>query len=92
MVLLHDAIESKKLDIRIIERNIAKGVVTSAEVDKHLQQLPDDSENADWVSIESLSQEEIDDRPNGSQSLTESGNEPIGQAGTQSGTQFFQHH
>lgn len=57
MTLLHDAVEQKKLDIRMIERNIARGVMGADEVDKNLKKLPDDAENADWVSIDSLVKE-----------------------------------
>jgi hypothetical protein len=55
MALLHDAVGFKKLDVRMIERNIARGVITQAELDAAASQLPDDSENAEWVSLESLS-------------------------------------
>lgn len=55
MALLHDAVGSKKLDIRMIERNLARGVISQAELDAATSQLPDDGENAEWVSIESLS-------------------------------------
>jgi hypothetical protein len=55
MALLHDAVGSKKMDVRMVERNLARGVLTQAEVDSATSQLPDDSENAEWISIESLS-------------------------------------
>lgn len=55
MTLLHEAVENKKFDIRIIEKNLSKGLITTTDFQKSVDQLPDDSENAAWVTIESLS-------------------------------------
>lgn len=57
MTLLHEAVEAKKLDIRLIERNVARGVITADEVEKNLKKLPDDGDNAETISIESLMDE-----------------------------------
>lgn len=57
MTLLHDAVESKKLDVRVVERNLDRGVIQHKEVEKATSELPDDSANADYVSIESLAAE-----------------------------------
>ncbi|MCM2277847.1 MAG: hypothetical protein NDJ89_07195 [Oligoflexia bacterium] len=54
MTLLHEAVETKKFDVRLIERNISRGVVTSDEAAKLAAKLPDDAENADWIAIDSL--------------------------------------
>ena len=54
MALLHEAVEKKKLDVRMVERNVARGVITQADVDQSVKALPDDSENALYVSVESL--------------------------------------
>ncbi len=54
MTLLHEAFDEKKFDVRMIERNVARGVVTSDDVEKTTKKLPDDGENADWVSLETL--------------------------------------
>ena len=54
MTLLHDAVDAKKLDVRLIEKGIARGNLNAAEIEKSLKLLPDDSENADYVSIEDL--------------------------------------
>ena len=54
MALLHDSVDFKKLDVRLVERNIARGVVTPEELSKAVAKLPDDSENAEWVSVEAL--------------------------------------
>lgn len=57
MTLLHDAVEAKKLDTRVVERNLTRGVITPDEIEKALKKLPDDGEGADWVSIDSLMKE-----------------------------------
>jgi hypothetical protein len=54
MALLHEAVEEKKFDVRVVERNITKGVISSDEAKKALNQLPDDGENATFVSIDQL--------------------------------------
>lgn len=61
MVLLSNGVESKKLDVRMVERNVARGVVSAKDVEEAMKRLPDDSANADYVSIQSLIEE-----PNGS--------------------------
>jgi len=54
MALLHESVEFKKLDVRLVERNVARGVLTQEQVAQALKVLPDDGENAEWVSIDSL--------------------------------------
>ena len=54
MTLLNDAVENKKFDTRMVERNVARQVISQDEVEKTLKKLPDDSENAEYISIESL--------------------------------------
>lgn len=54
MTLLHEAVEAKKIDVRMIERNLIRGVITSTEADAHTKGLPDDAANAEYVSIQSL--------------------------------------
>jgi hypothetical protein len=54
MALLHEAVEKKKMDVRMVERNVNRGAVTQAEVDQAVKALPDDSENAIYISLESL--------------------------------------
>jgi hypothetical protein len=53
-LLLNEAVDSKKMDTRLVERNVAKGLLSSTEVQSYVSQLPDDSESADWVSIDEL--------------------------------------
>ena len=54
MALLHEAVDLKKLDVRLVERNVARGVISAADVDKATAALPDDADNAEYVSIESI--------------------------------------
>lgn len=54
MSLLHEAIEQKKLDIRMLDKNLARTVVSDKEVKTTISQLPDDSENADYISLDHL--------------------------------------
>jgi hypothetical protein len=58
MTLLHEAVDFKKLDVRLIERNLQRGVLTQQEVNKSVQDLPDDAESAVWTNIEDLVEQE----------------------------------
>ncbi len=57
MTLLKDAVEEKKLDVRLLERNIERGVIAQKVALAAIANLPDDAANADWVSLESFSQD-----------------------------------
>jgi len=61
MALLHEAVDFKKLDVRLVERNIARGAVSAEDHHKSVSELPDDSENAEWINIESLDVPEVID-------------------------------
>ncbi len=63
MVLLQDAVHAKKMDVRLIERNIARGVFAQADFDQMTHHLSDDSENAAWINVESLCQDLIPEAP-----------------------------
>jgi hypothetical protein len=54
MTLLHEAVETKKLDTRMVERNIARGLLSTDELEKSLKTLPDDGDNATYTSIDDL--------------------------------------
>ncbi|MGZ3689740.1 MAG: hypothetical protein ACXVBW_15655 [Bdellovibrionota bacterium] len=58
MTLLHEAVESKKYDVRLIERHIARAVVSAEDAEKASKKLSDDAENADYIAIESLMNDE----------------------------------
>lgn len=57
MTLLHEAVEAKKFDTRMVERNVARNVLKSEELQTAMRTLPDDGENAEWMSIEVLANE-----------------------------------
>ncbi|MEK6578360.1 MAG: hypothetical protein AABZ55_03965 [Bdellovibrionota bacterium] len=61
MTLLHDSVDSKKFDVRMVERNLTRGVVTADDFEKSLKKLPDDEDNADWTSLDELTDEDEDD-------------------------------
>jgi len=54
VTLLHEAVEAKKMDVRMVERNINRGSLSADEVEKNLKKLPDDSDNATIISTEAL--------------------------------------
>ena len=54
MSLLHDSIQEKKFDVRMLDKNLVRNVVSDKDVKSHLEQLPDDSENASYTNIEEL--------------------------------------
>jgi hypothetical protein len=54
MVLLHESVDSKKMDVRTVERNVSRGVIKAEDLAEAVKNLPDDSENAEWVSVDSL--------------------------------------
>lgn len=58
MVLLDEAVEAKKFDVRVSERNIERGFIKMDDYSKSLKSLPDDAENAEWISIESIRESE----------------------------------
>jgi hypothetical protein len=57
MSLLHEAIHEKKFDVRMLERNLVRNVVTDKEAKTFLDSLPDDSENAAYTSLDELSEQ-----------------------------------
>jgi hypothetical protein len=54
MTLLLDATEAKKFDSRVVERNIQRGFTKVDDYEKFVKDLPDESENAETISIEAL--------------------------------------
>ena len=38
----------------MLDKNLVRNVVADKDVKAHLEQLPDDSENAEYISIEDL--------------------------------------
>lgn len=64
MTLLHEAVDFKKMDTRMVERNIARGIIAAEDVEKAAKKLPDDAENAEYVSVESFLTEDDDSEDN----------------------------
>lgn len=62
MTLLKEALKQKALDVRVLEKNLRRGVVDQATHDQAVNKLPDDSENADWSNIEVL-EREVENNP-----------------------------
>ena len=56
MSLLHDSIISKKFDVRMLDKNLVRGVITDKEAKTQVEQLPDDSENASFVSLDEIAE------------------------------------
>lgn len=54
MTLLKDAMDAKKYDSRIQERSLQKGILKAEELKKQTDNLVDDAENAEYVSIETI--------------------------------------
>jgi len=54
MELLHQAIKSKKWDIRLIEKNLSQGIISQNELENQLQSLPDASAYAEQLNIDEL--------------------------------------
>jgi hypothetical protein len=57
MSLLHEAIDQKKFDVRMLEKNLVRNVVTDKEVKSFIDQLPDDAENAAIISLDEIAEQ-----------------------------------
>jgi hypothetical protein len=58
MTLLHEAVDSKKFDVRVVERQIQRGQLKAEDHQKAVSQLPDDGGNAEWINVEQLAAED----------------------------------
>lgn len=45
-------IDPKLFDRRVIERNVAKGLIKEADYKDYLKKLPDESANGQWVQMD----------------------------------------
>jgi hypothetical protein len=57
MSLLHEAISEKKFDVRMLEKNLVRNVVSDKEVKSFIDQLPDDAENANFISLDEVAEQ-----------------------------------
>ncbi|MBN21980.1 MAG: hypothetical protein CL678_11935 [Bdellovibrionaceae bacterium] len=55
MALLKQANQEKLYDVRLLDKNKLRGFVSAQDSGKIESSLSDDSENAEWVSVEELS-------------------------------------
>ena len=46
---LAKALDDKKMDMRVIDRLLAEGKISKSEFDKHMNDLPDETGNFDFV-------------------------------------------
>ena len=58
MTLLNKASEFKKFDVRVIERHLNRGVLSTTDIEKSIKALEDDSDNAEYISIEEIAADE----------------------------------
>ncbi len=54
MPLLKDCVDQKKFDVRLVEKNVARGFIEIKDVDVIMNGLPDDLELAQWVNTDEL--------------------------------------
>lgn len=57
MSLLHESIQNKKFDVRMLEKNLVRGSVSNQEANSHLAELPDDAENATYISLDEVAEQ-----------------------------------
>lgn len=57
-MLLKDYIEEKKFDVRVVDRNMSKGVVTWDEYQAHLKGIADDSTQLQYLEADALEEED----------------------------------
>lgn len=57
MSLLHDSINSKKFDVRMLEKNLVRNVVTDKDARAFVEALPDDAENATYTSLDEIEEQ-----------------------------------
>jgi len=63
MKLLSDAIKDKEFDVRMVNTNINRGVISRGDHDKALKSLSDDSNLCDFVSVEEIERSADGDLP-----------------------------
>ena len=57
MSLLHDSINEKKFDVRMLEKNLVRKVVTDKEAKTFVEELPDDAANAEFISLDAIAEQ-----------------------------------
>ena len=57
MSLLIDGIQEKKFDVRMIEKNLVRNVVSDKEAKAQAEALPDDAENAVFINLDEIAEQ-----------------------------------
>jgi hypothetical protein len=57
------------LDIRVRERNLAKGILDAKDVDRYLKDLPDAAANAESIPLDQPALEPADDEDDGDEDV-----------------------
>lgn len=50
------------VDKRVVERNLDKGLISKADLEKHLAALPDSAANAEWSTFDDEDEDEDDEQ------------------------------
>jgi hypothetical protein len=50
------------VDKRVVERNLDKGLISKADLEKHLAALPDAAANAEWSTFDDEDEDEDDEQ------------------------------
>lgn len=58
MTLLFEASQEKRFDLRVVERNLRRGIVAPEEFKKSTDKVADDTSNAEYTRIEDLAVQE----------------------------------
>lgn len=58
MTLLFEASQEKRFDLRVVERNLRRGIVAPEEFKKSTDKVADDASNAEYTRIEDLAVQE----------------------------------
>ena len=54
MALLSEAVKEKEFDTRMLQRGLAKGLVTHEEIEKNQKKLSDDSANVATTNLDEI--------------------------------------
>ena len=52
---LNSSLQSKKFDVRLIERNVQNGTITAKDMEKHLKDLPDLTHQSEKMKMDNSS-------------------------------------
>ncbi len=56
MSLLIDGIQEKKFDVRMLEKNLVRNVVTDKEARANVEALVDDADNAIYINLDEIAE------------------------------------